>query len=63
MFYPSTYWVAKVERIEKNTSTVVDRKKNRKVSTERHESKQQAQRITGVNIDSRWAPQSFGSYF
>ena len=35
--------------------TVVDRKKKRKVSTERSESKQQAQRGTGVNIDCRWA--------
>ena len=34
--------------------TVVDRKK--KVSTERHERKQQAQRGTGENIDCRWAP-------
>ena len=36
--------------------TVIDRKKNRKVSTERPESKQQAQRGTGVNIDSWCAP-------
>ena len=36
--------------------TVVDRKKKIKVSKERHESKQQAQRGTGVNIDCRWAP-------
>ena len=35
--------------------TVVDRKKKRKASRERHESKQQAQRETGVNIDCRWA--------
>ena len=36
--------------------TVVDRKKKRKVSRERQESKQQAQRGTWVNIDCRWAP-------
>ena len=36
--------------------TVVERKKKRKVFTERHESKQQAQKGTGVNIDCRWAP-------
>ena len=36
--------------------TVVDRKKKRKESRERHESKQQAQRGTRVNIDCRWAP-------
>ena len=36
--------------------TVVDRKKKIKVSRERHESKQQAQRGTGVNIECRWAP-------
>ena len=41
---------------DKADFTVVDRKKKRKVSTERHESKQQAQRGTGVNIDCRWAP-------
>ena len=35
--------------------TVVDRKKIRKGTTERHESKQQALRGTGVNIDCRWA--------
>ena len=36
--------------------TVVDRKKKRKVSTERHESKQQTQRGAGVNIDCRRVP-------
>ena len=34
--------------------TVVDRKKMRKGITERHESKKQALRGTGVNIDCRW---------
>ena len=32
-----------------------ERKKERKVSRERHESKQYAQRGTVVNIDCRWA--------
>ena len=36
--------------------TVVDRKRKRKLSTERHLSKLQAERRTGVNIDCRWAP-------
>ena len=36
--------------------TLVDRKRKRKVSRERHESKQQAKRGTWVNIDCRWAP-------
>ena len=35
---------------------VVDRKKMRKGTTERHESIQQALRGTEVNIDCRWAP-------
>ena len=41
---------------EGTDSTVVDSKKRRKVSTDRHESKQ-AQWGTGVNIDCRCAPQ------
>ena len=40
--------------------TVVDRKKIRKGSTERHESKQKVLRGTGVNIDCRWAPSGIG---
>ena len=36
--------------------TVVDSKKMRMGTTERHESKQQAQREMGENIDCRWAP-------
>ena len=36
--------------------TVVDRKKMRKGIIERHECKQQAMGITGVNIGCRWDP-------
>ena len=36
--------------------TVVEIKKMRKGTAERHESKQQALRGMGVNFDSRWAP-------
>ena len=40
----------------KLTSLLSTERKKRKVSRESHESKQQAQRGTGVNIDCRWAP-------
>ena len=39
--------------------TVVDRKKMRKGTTEMDYSKQKALRLTGVNIDCRWAPLGF----
>ena len=42
--------------MRKLSSLLSTERKKRKVSRERHESKQQAQRGTGVNIDCRWAP-------
>ena len=38
-------------------------KEKEKVSKERHESKQQAQRCTGVNIDCRWAPPGIAKFW
>ena len=43
--------------------TIVDIKKMRKGTTERHESKQQAPRGTGVNIDCRWAPTGIAKFW
>ena len=42
--------------MRKLTSLLSTERKKIKVSTERHERKQQAQRGTGVNIDCGWAP-------
>ena len=43
--------------------TVVDRKKMRKGTTERHESKQQALRGARVNINCRWAPTGIAKHY
>ena len=43
--------------------TVVNRKKMRNGTTERHESKQKALRVMGVNIDCRWAPTDIAKIF